>query len=302
MKTLGKPESNSDVLNKHPTTLLIGLGWVGQYISKYFTESHYVTEDGIFRSVATNEEVEPLENYKLAFINVPTPMLPSGKCDTSIVEAVVTQYAPIVENFCCKSTVEIGTCDKLFLRDGINICMSPEYIGETLGHPLLEPSRETFIILGGAKKVTRVFAEAWTLVTNARTKIYQVNARTAELCKLMENSFIATKVMFCNEFFELAEEIGVDYPELREIFLADPRMSRDFTYVYRNNRGFSGKCLPKDLNNLAYFYRTYTKKKAHLIEFLLKRNAELRKDYKNSVPLLGDELNEKKKRVSKRKR
>jgi len=293
MKTLGKPESNSDVLNKHPTTLLIGVGWVGQYIGKYFTESHYVTEDGIFRKLSDNSEVEPLENYELAFIGVPTPMLPSGQCDTSIVEAVVKQYAPIVSHFCCKSTVEIGTCDKLFLRDDISICMSPEYIGETLGHPLLEPSRETFIILGGPKKTTRVFAEAWTLVTNARTKIYQVNARTAELCKLMENSFIATKVMFCNEFFDLAEQIGADYNELREIFLADPRMSRDFTYVYRNNRGFSGKCLPKDLNNLAFFYRNFVGKRAELIEFLLKRNAELRKDYNNSVPLLGDELKEK---------
>jgi UDPglucose 6-dehydrogenase len=297
MKTLGKPESNSDVLNKHPTTLLIGIGWVGQFIGKYFTEAHYVTESGIFRKVSDNEEVEPLENYTLAFINVPTPMLPSGQCDTSIVEGVVKQYAPIVEHFCCKSTIEIGTCDKLYLRDGISICMSPEYVGETLGHPLLEPSRETFVILGGPKKTTRVFAEAWTLVTNARTKIYQTNARTAELCKLMENSFIATKVMFCNEFFDLAEQIGADYNELRELFLADPRMSRDFTYVYRNNRGFSGKCLPKDLNNLTYFYRHLQGQNAPLIEFLLKRNAELRKDYKNSVPLLGDELNERPKKT-----
>lgn len=290
MKQLGKPESNSDVLNKHPTTLLIGYGWVNQFIGKYFTEAHWVDEGGIFHQVSDNEEVKPREKYTLAFIGVPTPMLESGKCDIHIVKDVVKKYRDIVENFCVKSTVEIGLTDSLKNEFDVNICMSPEYIGETLGHPLLEPSRETFIILGGEKETTEVFAQAWTLVTNAATKIYQVDAKTAELCKLMENSFIATKVMFCNEFYEIATQIGVDYNVLREVFLADPRMSRYFTYVYSNNRGFSGKCLPKDLNNLAYFVRHNTDVKANLIEFLLKDNARLRKDYKNSVPLLGDEL------------
>lgn len=290
MKEYGKPESNSDVLNKHPTTLLIGYGWVGQFIGKYFTEAHYVDDTGVFRNVKDNEVVQPLHKYKLAFIGVPTPMLPDGKCDTSIVESVVEKYCGLVENFCCKSTIEIGTIDKLRDRFGVKICMSPEYVGETLGHPLLGANPETFIILGGEKEVTHIFAEAWSLVTNSQSKIYQVSGKTAELCKLMENSFIATKVMFFNEFFALAEEIGVDFLELREVFLADPRMSRYFTYVYRNNRGFSGKCLPKDLNNLAHFYRHNTGIKAELIEFLLKRNAEMRKDYNNSVPLLSEEL------------
>jgi UDPglucose 6-dehydrogenase len=170
------------------------------------------------------------------------------------------------------------------------ICMSPEYVGETLGHPLLSANPQTFIILGGWKQVTNKFAEAWTLVTNSYTKIYQVTSETAELCKLMENSFLATKVMFVNEFFDLAEGTGVDYNELREIWLADPRMSRTHSYAYRDNKGFSGKCLPKDLNNLCWFARNVIKRPAFLIEFLLKRNAKLRKNYDNSVPLLGKDL------------
>jgi len=217
-------------------------------------------------------------------------MLPTGKCDTSIVESVVKKYNDIVEYWCCKSTVEIGTIDRLWKLYNAEVCMSPEYVGETLGHPLLEPSKNTFIILGGEEEVTKIFAEAWTLVTNSQTKIYQVSAKTAELCKLMENSFIATKVMFCNEFYELANKIGVDYNELRECFLADPRMSRHFTYVYKDNRGFSGKCLPKDLNNLAYYYRNKTDINANMIEFLLRYNSKMRKGYKNSVPLLSNEL------------
>lgn len=41
---------------------------------------------------------------------------------------------------------------------------------------------------------------------------------------------------------------GEDYNELREVRLADPRISRDHAFVYPDNRGFSGKCLPKDVS------------------------------------------------------
>jgi UDPglucose 6-dehydrogenase len=289
-KILGKPESNSDVLNKHPTTLIVGYGWVGQHIGKYFTEAHWTDERGKYYRVADNKKVKPLSPYRLGFICVPTPMLPDGRCDTSIVEKAAKSHP--VDYWCVKSTVEIGTVDRL-VDGGLEVCMSPEYVGETLGHPLLEAKRDPFIIIGGKKEVTKEFAEAWTMVTNAYAKIYQLStARSAELCKLMENSFLAMKVMFCNEFFDLAEKAGVDYNELREAFLADPRMSRSHTYVYRNNRGISGKCLPKDLNNLAWYYRNIQKQPAELIEFLLKRNADLRANYNNSVSLLGGDLKE----------
>ncbi len=285
MKQLGKPESNSDVINKHPTTLLIGYGWVGQFIGKYFTEAHWVDEKGKFYRVSDNKRVKPLNRYKLAFIGVPTPMLPSGRCDTSIVEAVVKRYAPIIDYFCCKSTIEVGTVDYLTEKYGVKICMSPEYVGETLGHPLTEPSKSTFIILGGEKEVTKVFAEAWTMVTNSYSTIYQVSGKCAELCKLMENSFIATKVMFCNEFYDLANQVGVDWNELREIWLADPRVGRSHTYVYPQNRGFSGKCLPKDLNNLVWYFEQ-NHITPQLIKFILRYNAEMRKEINSSIKLL----------------
>jgi UDP-glucose 6-dehydrogenase len=66
------------------------------------------------------------------------------------------------------------------------------------------------------------------------------------VAKYMENAFYATKVMFCNEFFDIARRFGVDYNELREVWLADPRISRDHTFVYPQDRGFGGKCLSKD--------------------------------------------------------
>jgi UDP-glucose 6-dehydrogenase len=91
----------------------------------------------------------------------------------------------------------------------------------------------------------------------------------------MENSFYAVKVMFCNEFFDIARAHGVQYQELREIWLADPRISRDHTFVYPENRGFSGKCLPKDVSAII---KSTTGKGyvPRLLETVMRLNAEYR--------------------------
>jgi UDP-glucose 6-dehydrogenase len=84
-------------------------------------------------------------------------------------------------------------------------------------------------------------------VFHSSFELRQTDARTAELTKYMENAFLATKVAFCNQFYDLAGAMGVDYNELRELWLMDPRIGRSHTWVYPDDRGFGGKCLPKDL-------------------------------------------------------
>lgn len=64
----------------------------------------------------------------------------------------------------------------------------------------------------------------------------------------MENSYLAAKVTFCNEFYEIASALDVDYNELRELWLADSRIEKTHTFVYPDERGFGGKCLPKDVS------------------------------------------------------
>ena len=71
----------------------------------------------------------------------------------------------------------------------------------------------------------------------------------------MENAFYAVKVTFVNEFYDIARAHGVDFNVLREMWLADTRISRDHTFVYPHARGFSGKCLPKDCNAIVHSTR-----------------------------------------------
>ena len=77
-----------------------------------------------------------------------------------------------------------------------------------------------------------------------------VDSRTAELAKYMENCFLATKVIFCNEFYDLAQKMNISYTELRETWLMDERMGRSHTFVFPEDRGYDGKCLPKDVDAL----------------------------------------------------
>lgn len=300
-KVLGEPEPNSDVLNKEPSTLLIGYGWVGQHVHKYFKNAEYYTPELGLRDKNHQKLVLPWNNQKavdalpkgkkmwdVGFISVPTPMQEDGRCDLSIIDQVVEQWYSYVEVFVMRSTVEIGTCEWLEKKYGVPVVMQPEYIGETLGHPLLEPSRDTFIIVGGSPSATRTVCDAWAKVLHPNSRFRQVSHKTAEMCKYMENSFLATKVMFVNSFRRLASKSGVDFNQLREIWLEDPRINRSHTFAYEDNPGFSGKCLPKDLNALVYYARNIGAP-IHMIEALLLINAYLRKDVETNVPLLPHE-------------
>lgn len=83
-------------------------------------------------------------------------------------------------------------------------------------------------------------------------KIAKIDSDTAEMAKYMENAFYATKVTFCNEMYDIATAYNIDYDLLREIWLMDPRINRSHTFVYKDNRGYGGSCLPKDICSLKY--------------------------------------------------
>lgn len=298
-KTLGKPEPHSDVLNGEPKTVLIGYGWVGQFVHKYFKSADYYTpEDGLMRLTPDgymqhekniDDWPPPLafRRYQLAFVGVPTPMNDDGSCDASIVEKVVEQWSKHVDLFIIRSTVAPGTIDKLTAQYPDNkFVMQPEYVGETLGHPLVEPDRQTFIILGGTREATSLAAEYWSLVLHPGAKIRQISGLEAEYCKYMENCFLATKVIFVNDFARLCRKTGVDFLQVREAWLDDSRIGRSHTFAYKDNPGFSGKCLPKDLNAMAHYARRIAGQPLELIEAILKINADMRKKVKNTVPLL----------------
>ena len=182
----------------------------------------------------------------VVLICVPTPMADDRSCNTSVVEETVAwAEAPLL---IIRSTVAPGTTDRLCEKYDKSIVFQPEYLGETTAHVFGNMAEREFVVLGGQPEAVAAAADFYTNYYNSMVRFYFCDAMTAEVCKYMENAFYAVKVTFVNEFYDIAKAHGVDFNLLREMWLADTRISRDHTFVYADNRGFCGKCLPKDCN------------------------------------------------------
>ena len=67
----------------------------------------------------------------------------------------------------------------------------------------------------------------------------------------MCNSFFAVKLSFLNEIYDIAKYFGIDYKDLKNMFLSDYRIGNSHTEVpgLDGERGYGGKCFPKDIKS-----------------------------------------------------
>lgn len=184
--------------------------------------------------------------YDVAFICVDTPLV-DGKLDTTEVESAIWEND--AEVFVVKSTVPVGTTSRLRSETGKRVVFSPEYYGST------QHARHfDFTILGGPREDCVPVIQLLQGVYDGSHRFRTTDPETAELAKLMENAWIATKVSFCNQMYDIAESEGVCYEELRELFIMDGRVSPSHTLVYRNSPYWDSHCLNKDVPALATAY------------------------------------------------
>lgn len=228
--------------------LIIGFGTVGHNLAEELAPLHPDIYD---KYKPEHNTRDPQGGYDVAFICVDTPYLPGKSvCDTSeVVNAIQENDAEI---FVMKSTVLPGTVDRLCMETGKNIIFSPEYYGGTQHCNNFDFA---FTILGGERRCCLKVQQLLQNVYDARHTFRITDAKTAELAKYMENAFLATKVGFCTQFWFTAGQIGVDYEELRELFVLDPRVGKAHTFVYDEHPFWSSHCLDKDVPAIAEIYR-----------------------------------------------
>ncbi len=261
---------------------IIGNGYVGKSMVKLF-EDHYLVS---IKEIDDN--YDDVNQCDLAVVCVPTLTSKDGSCDTSVVEKVIKESnAPL---YLIKSTVPPGTTELLSKLYNKSIVFSPEYIGEGsypipfwngIPHPT-ETKLHEFQIFGGYRDIIRQVLDFFIPVIGPYCKYIQTDSITAELVKYMENSFLATKVVFCHEFARIAEKYNCDYNELRELFLLDGRCERGSTAIFNGKLGFDGKCLPKDINAI---YQA-TKKvgfESKLLKQVIETNNEMRNETKKEI-------------------
>jgi UDPglucose 6-dehydrogenase len=195
-----------------------------------------------------------LADCALVMICVDTPSAANGSVDTSKVEAAIAQVP--CTNILIRSTVPPGTTARIAASTGGNVCFWPEYVGETsfVGSSWDRfASSEPFAIIGGEPDARRLLVDLIVPLLGPEVRIFQCRAEEAELIKYMENSYLASKVIFVNEFRDLSERLGLDWNTVREGWLLDSRVERDHTAAFAGQRGYRGRCLPKDVAGILSF-------------------------------------------------
>lgn len=248
------------------TVLIVGYGCVGHNLHKELS----VLQPDVFDKYKTecNTKKEN-QKYDFAFICVDTPYIDENNvCDIKEVESAINETN--AEIFIVKSTVLPGTIERIVKETGKKIVFSPEYYGGTQHCNNFEFD---FTILGGKKEVCLEVQQLLQNVYDGRHVFRIVDSKTAELAKYMENAFLATKVSFCGQFWLIANEIGVNYEELRECFVLDPRVGKSHTFVYDDKPYWQSHCLDKDVPAVAQNY------KARLLQSIVEFNKWLKNNF-----------------------
>jgi len=248
---------------------IIGGGFVGKATSGFKSNRTEVFIYDLQPHLRVPSETTIQDIYKcdVVFVAVPTPMSKDGSCHYHIVESVVNDLKKNnVQNIVIRSTVPVGTSEKL------GVHFMPEFLTEkNWKHDFF--SCPTWIIGVDDDKdssfvslMTTIIESCVDSLTIESGKILFTSTKEAELIKYTRNCFLATKVSFFNEIYSFCEESNIDYEKVRLGVSIDPRIGPSHTKVPNEEffngrvalkRGFSGTCLPKEIESMIKQFETY---------------------------------------------
>jgi len=240
---------------------IIGQGFVGSAIREGLKNFYKVRTYDIDETKCNSTHQEVCYKSDIIFVCVPTPMRKSGECDTRILESVMEKLQEECRDdpygnrpiLVIKSTIPPGTTDKLVnVAPLLHVCFSPEFLTEA--NSFEDFKNQTRIIIGGPRpatgKVKQMFRKAFPTIPIVKT-----GTKTAEMVKYFTNCFLATKVTFANQMYEICEAGNIDYDKVCEYALYDERIGKSHLAVPGpdGDRGFGGHCFPKDLAAMITF-------------------------------------------------
>lgn len=204
---------------------------------------HKAVSDGKLKATTT-----PVES-DVYLIVVPTPFKGNHTPDISYVEAATRSVLPLLKEgdlFIIESTSPVGTTDKMAhlifekrpeLRDKIHIAYCPERV--LPGNVLYELVHNDRVIGGIDPESTEKAAGFYSQFVEG--KLHRTNAKTAEMCKLTENSSRDVQIAFANELSLICDKAGINVWELISLANRHPRVN-----ILQPGSGVGGHCIAVD--------------------------------------------------------
>lgn len=182
-------------------------------------------------------------------IVVPTPFKGNHEPDISFVEAGTRAILPFLkegDTYIIESTSPVGTTERMAelifrerpeLKDKIYIAYCPERVlpGNVL-HELIYNDRS----IGGINEVSTYKAIEFYKIF-VKGELHQTNARTAEMCKLTENSSRDVQIAFANELSLICDKADINVWELIRLANKHPRVN-----ILQPGAGVGGHCIAVD--------------------------------------------------------
>lgn len=198
---------------------------------------------------------EAVMQSEIVMIAVGTPSSEDGSADLTAVWGVLHEVAQCIDGpqvVVVKSTVPVGTCDKLERRLAelrgrnapfIPVVSNPEFLRE--GRAVNDFMRGDRVVVGAsddeAAEVTAALYEPLGL------PVVFCDRRSSEMIKYASNAFLATKISFINSMARLCDELGADVAKVAEGMGYDHRIMPEHL---RAGLGYGGSCFPKDVKAL----------------------------------------------------
>ena len=182
-------------------------------------------------------------------IVVPTPFKGNHEPDISYVEAATRNIIPLLKEddlYIIESTSPIGTTEKMMsliyslrpeLKDKLNVAYCPERVlpGNVM-HELVHNDR----VIGGVDEKSTIKALNF-YKKFVKGDLHATNARTAEMCKLTENSSRDVQIAFANELSLICDKAGINVWDLINLANKHPRVN-----ILQPGCGVGGHCIAVD--------------------------------------------------------
>ena len=200
-------------------------------------------KEGFFKAGTKPKEADTY------LIVVPTPFKGNHEPDISYVEAATTAVIPLLKKgdlYIIESTSPVGTTEKMMkliyaerpeLEGEIHIAYCPERVlpGNVM-HELVHNDR----VIGGVDEAsTQKAIDFYSAFVKG--ELHATNARTAEMCKLTENSSRDVQIAFANELSLICAKADINVWELIHLANKHPRVN-----ILQPGCGVGGHCIAVD--------------------------------------------------------